>query len=354
MPAVRDSNPYIENLIHALGDVGWQVAFSSRSLLWKRLVDAGTRRTVVHVHWVQHFWAHRNSLRAVLEWGFLHRLLRKVRSAGVPVIWTAHNLVHHESHWPRLERFFMQDFLGLCTRIIVHGQGAITELEHFLNAPVSPKTRFVPMGNFCGTYPVNSTRDASRKKLSIRPDAFVFLFFGSIRKYKNVPSLVSAFRRNASERDVLLVAGKPREDSLASEIGSRADGDKRIRLFLDYVPTAEVQHYLLASDVLVLPFADILTSASAILGLSFGRPMVAPYRGCLRDLVDAGVAIPVEGPRVAEISEALQRAKTVDLETMGRRARHLAESWSWDVAGELTAQVYEDAMSEDLADKRIL
>ena len=44
-----------------------------------------------------------------------------------------------------------------------------------------------------------------------------------------------------------------------------------------FVPDGEVQHYLLAADAVVLPFKEILTSGSAMLALSFGRPVVAPH-----------------------------------------------------------------------------
>ena len=51
-------------------------------------------------------------------------------------------------------------------------------------------------------------------------------------------------------------------------------------LALRYIPDAELQVWLRAADVVVLPFRDILTSGSAILALSFGRAVVAPALGC--------------------------------------------------------------------------
>jgi beta-1,4-mannosyltransferase len=45
-----------------------------------------------------------------------------------------------------------------------------------------------------------------------------------------------------------------------------------------------LQIYLRASDVVVLPYIEILNSGAAILALSFSRPVLVPARGALIDL----------------------------------------------------------------------
>ena len=42
--------------------------------------------------------------------------------------------------------------------------------------------------------------------------------------------------------------------------------------------------YLPATDLVVLPYRDILNSGSAVLALSFDRPVLVPRRGSLGDL----------------------------------------------------------------------
>lgn len=58
-----------------------------------------------------------------------------------------------------------------------------------------------------------------------------------------------------------------------------------------YIPDEELAVYLAAIDVMVLPYADILTSGSAMLALSFGRPVAAPRLGVVEEMVSplAGV-----------------------------------------------------------------
>ncbi len=52
-----------------------------------------------------------------------------------------------------------------------------------------------------------------------------------------------------------------------------------------YVPDDRLDLFLNAADRVVLPYTEILTSGAAILAMSFGRPIIAPDRGALRDHV---------------------------------------------------------------------
>lgn len=112
----------------------------------------------------------------------------------------------------------------------------------------------------------------------------MFAFLGAIRPYKNVPALLSAFRDAPEAGWRLVVAGKPLSADVRVDVSRRADGDDRIRLDLDFVPRERVQLYTRAADLLVFPYRDILNSGSALLALSFDRPILVPDRGALAEL----------------------------------------------------------------------
>ncbi len=79
-------------------------------------------------------------------------------------------------------------------------------------------------------------------------------------------------------------AARPITAALADEVREAAGGDPRVRLALGHVPDQDVQHYLRAADLVVLPFRDITNSASALLALSFDRPVLVPARGAMGEL----------------------------------------------------------------------
>ncbi len=63
-----------------------------------------------------------------------------------------------------------------------------------------------------------------------------------------------------------------------------AHGDDRIICIFRFVPEKEMQSYLNASDLVVLPFAEVLNSGSVLLALSFNRPVLTAADGALLEL----------------------------------------------------------------------
>jgi glycosyltransferase involved in cell wall biosynthesis len=111
----------------------------------------------------------------------------------------------------------------------------------------------------------------------------VLVFFGSIRAYKNVPHLIRVFRKLSRAETYLVVAGEPTRAERTAVLAA-AEGDKRVITQLRLIPAAEVQVILRSADLVVLPFRDILNSGSALLALSFDRPVLVPDLGSMREI----------------------------------------------------------------------
>jgi len=72
-----------------------------------------------------------------------------------------------------------------------------------------------------------------------------------------------------------------------------------------------MQVYLRACDVLVTPYNEVLSSGSAILGLSFGRPVIAPAIGCLKDLIVEGCGFLYDPSQPDGLQDAMRAAMDV-------------------------------------------
>ena len=105
-----------------------------------------------------------------------------------------------------------------------------------------------------------------------------------------------------------MIAGEPRE--IEPEVLRRSiDSQFEVSLHLRRIPDADIQIFMRASDFLVLPFRKVLTSGSAILGLSFGLPVIAPRSGLLPTLLTDGHEGFLYDPEDAQgLSGALCRA----------------------------------------------
>lgn len=242
---------------------------------------------VVHIHWPSfHYYdpaSRLKTLRGIARFLFLYAL---IRLRGARVVWTAHNLYPHEggrNPWShRLVRRFIARRAAL---IIVHSRTARAVLKSEFGV-ADEKIAEVPHGNWIGYHPHTIEKDDARRMLGIPGDAYVYAIVGACRPYKGLEALIDAFRR-LDGNGFLLIAGhfaskeyRARIERLLAELPA-----SRFRLEAEFIPNEKVQNYVVASDVLVLPYTEILTSGSAMLGLSFGVPVVVPDLGSMRDLV---------------------------------------------------------------------
>jgi beta-1,4-mannosyltransferase len=278
-------NPYNWLLYEHLRGIGVEVEESTR-----RGVIRG-RHDVLHLHWPEQ---HLNSPSRVFAFGRSLTLLAQlawVRARGIKVVWTVHNLAAHERRYPRAERLFWRSFIAL-----LDGYICLTESSRVLAMERFPRLRslpgfVVPHGHYRSVYPNGVSRVEARVRLGLPLEEPVLLSIGSIREYKNIPHLIRQFRAGASGDALLMVAGKPSDEPLEREIRREAGEDARVRLHLSFIADDDLQTYFNACDGVVLPYREILNSGSAILALSFNRPVLLPRSTCgdeLREMVGEG------------------------------------------------------------------
>jgi beta-1,4-mannosyltransferase len=213
-------------------------------------------------------------------------VLQAANLHGARVVWTAHNVQPHDSRHPRLERWFWSAFVRRVDTVIHLSAAGQQAVEARYPRLANCTRAVVPHGHYRGSYPDTVSRDDARAALAIPSGARVVTFLGLVRPYKNVPHLVRTVRALPSSAGevVLLVGGAPRPPALADEVRAAAAGDPRVRLMLEHVPDEQVQHYLRAADLVVFPFKDITNSGSALLALSFDRPVLVPALGAMGEL----------------------------------------------------------------------
>jgi len=276
----RPVNPYTWLLYTHLAHLGVRV----QEFTIERALRGGY--DVFHVHWPEKAltaaswtWRAAGATAGVA-------IMAAAHAHGARVVWTAHNAYPHESRHPRLERWFWGAFVRRVDAVIHPSTAGQHVVESRFPALAARPHAVVPIGHFRGTYPDTISRDGARASLGIPNGARVMAFLGLVRPYKNVPHLVRTVRLLLSSGSdvVLLVAGVPHTPALAEEVRAAAGGDPRVRLTLEHVPEEEVQRYFRAADLVVLPFKDITNSASALLALSFDRPILVPARGAMAEL----------------------------------------------------------------------
>lgn len=335
----RREQPYNALLYSSMEQHGIQVAEASVARVLSGRYD------VLHLHWPDRRVRSARLTDAVLRSAGLIALLDIAHQRRMKVVWTVHNLAAHEGvkrEW--LERRYwdaltsrLDGFICLSESGVPAARQRHPNLEHIPGF-------VIPHGHVHGVYPDVLTRDQARATLGIADGAAVIAVIGQVRAYKNIPQLMTAFRSLERDDAVLLVAGRARPESLRDRIVEMARGDSRIRLDLRFVPDDEVQLHLRAADLVVLNYREILNSGSALLALSFDRPLLVPRKGAMADLersVGAEWVRTYDGDISApQLQAALEWATRSD-----RPQRPPLNHLGWDRIGELTADAFHQLVS---------
>lgn len=238
-----------------------------------------------HFHWPSFFYAHRNDSRKTLKYFSRFLLfLAAIKLRGAHILWTAHNLYPHDKGGLEfLDIFIRRLMVRLSTKIFVHGPAAHKRL--ILEFPAAKnKTVEIEHGNWINFYPNQIDLTQARKQLTVRPDVFIYLFIGICKEYKNLIHLVETFQGIKGD-SMLLIAGKFQSVRFFRQVADAAKKDNRIRINNGFIEDQNLQIYLNACDMVVLPYAESLTSGAAMLAISFGKPVIAPRQGSLIEMV---------------------------------------------------------------------
>ena len=282
-----------------------------------------------HFHWPSFHYGASTARRTVYLAIRFATMLLLLRARGVRILWTAHNLYPHTRSSPSWIDYAVRLLIcRLAALVLVHGREAARLVMQEFKVP-SSRVVVIDHGNFLGYYLRDASKMEARSRLGWSAGGFVYLFFGHCKRYKNVHKLIEKFQDHCREPDsYLVIAGRCSDADYRAEIEAKIRRKPdRISFEPRFVPDAEVQYFLRGADTVVLPFEDVLTSGSAILALSFGRPVVAPRLGCLMEVIhgDSGVLYDVSDTHGLE--NAMTAVRRTAFQESAIETRALALRW---------------------------
>ncbi len=242
------------------------------------------RYDVWHVHWPEDFLSYRSSGAAYFYVAAELFLFAWARLSGTRLVWTVHDLGPHESYHPRLERLFWPLFLPMVDGIISLSETAREAAYDRFPVLRSVPSAIVPHGHYRTAYPEPVSKAQARRQFGLNSEAPVMLFVGRVRPYKNVVSLVQTFRQWKTSEARLVVAGNPVSDDLGGRVQTAAKADPRVHTALRFIEEDEMPALIAGADLVVLPYESIMHSGSALLALSYDRPILVPDRGAMTEL----------------------------------------------------------------------
>lgn len=194
-----------------------------------------------------------------------------------------HNLIPHENKF--YDKFLIKQFVKYQDGFITLSTAVKQDI-----LKVSPNARVKSLFHpIYANYSPKIPRTIASEILNIPKDSKVILFFGLIREYKGLESLIYAFSK-LSEEYHLLIVGEPYQsfesyDLIISKLGI----SERVTKVLKFVPNEDVNLYFSIADICVLPYKTATQSGVTSVSVFFETPVVATNVGGLSESIEHGV-----------------------------------------------------------------
>ncbi len=201
------------------------------------------------------------------------------------------------------------------------------------------------------TYNAFKMKDMSKKEardiLAIGDDERVLLFFGYVRKYKGLGSLLDAMPKvvanDTSGRYRLLVVGDFSDDKAdyLEQIKNNNIADV-VDICDGYIPNKEIEKYFAACDVVMLPYISATQSGIVQIAFGFDKPVIATNVGGLPDVVTDEVSGYLVGPNdPGALADAIMRFfRDGASDKLAEGVRKESYRFSWERMSEIIEDLY--------------
>ncbi len=347
-------NPYKELLIKHLSDRQIQVKEIFRRLFFiHQILKLPIKARILHLQTLHYLFVSRNASYFWLKFLVFIAQIYLLKFWGIKTIWTVHEWKDKNSQGQHDLSPLKAKILGQALdAIITHCESTRQEIIQALNLHHNQeKVSVIPHGNYISYYENSLSPSEARLKLKIPEENTVFLLFGGIHPNKGVLEAISAFKQLNTCSASLIIAGQPNSTELREAILKQVKHQSNI-IFVDpngQIPDREVQLYMNACNLVLLPYKVFTTSGVALLAMSFSRVCIAPDSGFFSDVLDCNSAFLYPPESEYGLLSAMRTAisEKSKLAAMGSHSNKLAQSANWSMVAEKTVSVYYSLLERD-------
>lgn len=265
--------------------------------------------------------------------GSIARLAR--RNNHTKVICQIDNVEPHEHHI--IDKPFNRYYLNSVDGFIYMSEQVHGELKAYTSVPAlfSPHPMFEHFGS-------RVNRDEACSELGLDPSQRYAMFFGLIRDYKGLDTLLEAWADFRREGYKLLIAGEfyASRDKYIDMI-NRLGLESEVVMHDYFIPDDRVKYYFSAADCVVLPYKSATQSGVTQICYNFCTPVIVTNVGGLAEIVPDGRVGYVCEPTKGGVLRALEQIYASD--TLARFAEAMTEErkrFSWGAMCDKIEEVY--------------
>jgi len=178
------------------------------------------------------------------------------------------------------------------------------------------------------------TQAQARQALQIKDGTTTLLFFGQIKKSKGLDILLKAMNLVHDPDIQLIIAGNARDVNPQDLIQSLVKPSVQMQIHLHnrYICDQERDSLFKACDALVIPYRRIYNSGVLMMGLSYGKTVIASDLPANREIIQNGVnGWLFEDGNPSDLAQIIIRLKNTSNNTTSNaiiNPLHLAHSWN--------------------------
>ncbi|MCI8717703.1 MAG: glycosyltransferase [Lachnospiraceae bacterium] len=357
-PCYSQTNSYLQEIVNALEknkvniiNKNQQEKILEKLIIFIKFIFSSNKR-IVHCNWVENITRNKTvksrfiAKILLLKADILHIL-------GIKICWTMHNSMPHDCTDIVFAEHFINRWLLRVDMVVVHSRDSMNLLVNKYRYNEN-KILFVPHG----AYKINSINQSKKNELvhkyEIHTGDIVFLYFGVISKYKNIPLLLETFSGLQDTNMKLILAGKI-DGSIESQMQYkiRLQCSQLTNVILDerFIPEEEISTIFSLCDIVILPYdkTSMQNSGAMIQAFSNGKPVIIPEFGYVLDIKEKDFVFSYDynSPKsekrelMIQINNAVNRKD--ELKSLGILAKEFADTeLNWNLIGKKIVQAYKN------------
>jgi len=216
--------------------------------------------------------------------GFIANTL-KIKIGNDKLISIFHNILPHEKSFFNkfLLKYYIKPFKK-CMFMSYFVKNQLNIFKSFFDSSV----RFLPINK---NHKIEFDKAALRSEIKINIDDNIILFFGLIRKYKGLESLLRAVKQHfeIDPNSKLIIAGETYEDKTKYlKIIKELNIQNKVIWFDEFISNEKIEKLMVLSDLLVLPYHFASQSGVLSQAWQYEIPSIVTNVGGLPEYVDNG------------------------------------------------------------------
>jgi beta-1,4-mannosyltransferase len=199
-----------------------------------------------------------------------------------------HNKLPHADKYISLNKIIRKYMAHISDKLQVHCKTEIDILAPFFNVD---KSKFFIVNH--PEFPAEIIEKRNAVELlnkrffhgKIESGDKLFLMFGEMAGYKGIKEIVAIFN-SLNVRKKLIIGGIVKKGNMKyyNEFSSSVKNRDQILIYNKRIPDEDIPVFFNSCDYALFNFRDVLTSGSVVLALNYGKNVIVPSKGCLKEL----------------------------------------------------------------------